>query len=30
MMLNSGDQIDPINGQIDRHLAVSVSRGGDE
>jgi thiosulfate reductase/polysulfide reductase chain A len=30
MMLNSGDQIDPINGQIDRHLAVSVSRGGDD
>ncbi|MEF8756673.1 MAG: molybdopterin-dependent oxidoreductase [Halobacteriales archaeon] len=30
MLLNAPEQIDPVSGQVDRHLAVSVSRGGDD
>ncbi|MGM0372711.1 MAG: molybdopterin-containing oxidoreductase family protein [Halobacteriota archaeon] len=30
MKLNTGDQIDPITGQIDRHLAVQVAPAGGE
>ena len=30
MLLNSPDQIDPISGEIDRHLAISVTKLGGE
>jgi thiosulfate reductase/polysulfide reductase chain A len=30
MLLNSPDQIDPISGEIDRHIAISVSKSGGE
>ncbi len=30
MLLNRPDQIDPISGEIDRHLAISVNRSGGE
>ncbi|MEF8772540.1 molybdopterin-dependent oxidoreductase [Halodesulfurarchaeum sp.] len=30
MLLNSPDQIDPISGEIDRHLAISVTKTGGE
>ncbi len=30
MLLNSPDQIDPISGEIDRHIAISVSKVGGE
>ncbi|MGM0372339.1 MAG: molybdopterin-containing oxidoreductase family protein [Halobacteriota archaeon] len=30
MILNSPDQIDPISGEIDRHIAISVTRSGGE
>ncbi|QSG09203.1 molybdopterin-containing oxidoreductase family protein [Halapricum desulfuricans] len=30
MLLNSPEQIDPVSGEIDRHIAVEVSPGGDD
>ena len=30
MLLNSPDQIDPISGEIDRHIAISVTKSGGE